>query len=784
MNIIQRYFQWIQKDNPTGFVVNYPELTEDGETSVKGIYIVGDLTGIPLLKFATQKAADLIRSPIFEMWKKNKQIFNEMDADHKMQTSKNSKKDENTYDLVIVGAGPAGISAGIEAKKRGYKYIILEATDRLFNTIEDFPKGKPMFYEPKDMEETSELTMQGSTKEDLLSHLKTIAQKHDLNIAFNEKVEDIAVLGPNGHTVKTQSGAEYTSQKIILSIGKSGNHRRLNIEGENLPHVYNKLFDPGEFKNKRILVIGGGDNAMESVQLLEKSGNQVTLSYRGAALTRPKPDNILLIQKLAEEKKITVLLNSNVLKITESQVDMDNNGKKETLPFDIIFVMIGTQLPYEFFQKVGIRIENAKTKMTKWWMAFSLSFMGIVYFGKSSEAIFSSDSGSFISELFSGSLEAIIFKCIAWISVLVLFVSGLVCAYDLIANWKRYFATKWSYIKNTYFFLVLILFFFAFFGSKYFHFYLGGKDPYFWYSFSYTVTIALFGARRIAVAKKRYVTQQTLLLFFIQAIPLFLIPNFLLPWMDAHGLINSWWRDVVFLGGEWWRFVGFVLAWPLFIWNVFTDNPSMFWLIVSLIQTFVIIPFIVIRWGKGAYCGWICSCGAMAETLGDEYRTLASHGPRAKKWENLGQIILFSIFVISILHILGWNPSLSHSLEGINAMLLSGYKIIVDTFIAGIIGVGLYFFFGGRVWCRFACPLAALMHIYNKFSSWHILSDKKKCISCGLCTKNCHMGIDVMAYAQQGNPLDDVECVNCSACVNVCPTGVLSFGRYKKIWKK
>ena len=133
---------------------------------------------------------------------------------------------------------------------------------------------------------------------------------------------------------------------------------------------------------------------------------------------------------------------------------------------------------------------------------------------------------------------------------------------------------------------------------------------------------------------------------------------------------------------------------------------------------------------------------------------------------------------------LGWIPSLAGTLKGINNMLVGGYKIIVDTFLAGTLGFGLYFFYSGRFWCRFACPLAALMHIYNKFSNWHILADKKKCISCGLCTKECHMGIDVMSYANKGKPVDDVECVNCSACINVCPTGVLSFGRYKKIWKK
>src|SRR6266700_839066 len=104
------------------------------------------------------------------------------------------------------------------------------------------------------------------------------------------------------------------------------------------------------------------------------------------------------------------------------------------------------------------------------------------------------------------------------------------------------------------------------------------------------------------------------------------------------------------------------------------------------------------------------------------------------------------------------------------------YVWFVDLFLAGIIGVGLYFWFSGRVWCRFACPLAALMHIYARFSRFRILADKKKCISCNVCTSVCHQGIDVMNFANKGIPMADPECVRCSACVQSCPTGVLSFG--------
>ena len=106
------------------------------------------------------------------------------------------------------------------------------------------------------------------------------------------------------------------------------------------------------------------------------------------------------------------------------------------------------------------------------------------------------------------------------------------------------------------------------------------------------------------------------------------------------------------------------------------------------------------------------------------------------------------------------------------------YQWSVDLFLGGILGVGLYFWFSGRTWCRFACPLAALMHVYARFTRFRIFADKKKCISCNVCTSVCHQGIDVMNFANRGEPMADPQCVRCSACVQQCPTGVLSFGRY------
>ena len=191
-------------------------------------------------------------------------------------------------------------------------------------------------------------------------------------------------------------------------------------------------------------------------------------------------------------------------------------------------------------------------------------------------------------------------------------------------------------------------------------------------------------------------------------------------------------------------------------------------------EAFGILLLIVLRWGKGAYCGWICSCGAMAETLGDEYRTLAPHGPTAKRLENMGQIILWCAFGAAGLHFAaGHAPS---SPAPIADTIWGLYRLLIDVVFAGVLGLGVYFFLGGRIWCRYGCPLAALMHVYTRFSPYRIMANKKRCISCNICTKVCHMGIDVMGYANKGIPMNDSECVRCSACIVNCPMQVLTFG--------
>ena len=168
--------------------------------------------------------------------------------------------------------------------------------------------------------------------------------------------------------------------------------------------------------------------------------------------------------------------------------------------------------------------------------------------------------------------------------------------------------------------------------------------------------------------------------------------------------------------------------------------------------------------------------------MGDRHREKMPHGPFWNKLNMIGQVVLWLALGMLAFRIAGW---ITGSATGVgatiqdinNVLLLDTWKPVVDYVLAGALGTGLYFAFSGRVWCRFACPLAALMHIYARFSRFRIVTEGSKCISCNACTSVCHQGIDIMNFANKDNDMADPECVRCSACVQTCPTGVLAFGQ-------
>ncbi len=763
MNPIARYTHWLHTQWPAGTVEQLPVSGENGATALPGVRIVGDLTGIPLLKFSSATGSGAVRA-----------ILAEPDF-------RKGEGNDETYDLAIIGAGVAGVSAAIEAHRAGLHFILFEATE-VFSTVVNFPKRKPIYTYPTGMTLDGGLQFTAKVKEALLEEME--AQRKEAGIeATPARIERIDRAG-DSLSVRHAEGETTRARRVIVAIGRSGNFRKLEVPGEELDKVSNRLFDPKEFAGKNALVVGGGDSALETAIALTTSGAHVTLSYRKPELSRAKPENIEKVQALAADPNAPVqierassdrvnaamtegmrrgqkngslrlALGTVVTRIEPEQVHL-KNGSESAIPNDVVFTMLGREAPLDFFRRSGLQVRG------DWHLATWLSCLAFVFFC----VILYHWKSNHPAEL----------PIQQWASKAHTFPFNVPQAIDSVGGKL----SEWSQRPGNFLYTVK----------------RGLGNPAFYYTLAYCTCVFVFGVRRIRRRRTPYVKLQTIVLICSQCIPLFILPELILPWMGRNGLFEPghplhWLADHLFesydgaLGHEraYWRAYGFILAFPLNVYNVFTDHPMWLWLGICFLQTFVIIPLIIFRWGKGAYCGWICSCGALAETMGDTQREKMPHGPFWNRVNMVGQAALLFAFLILGLRIAGWAMGEGSWATHWYQKLFEGipflnYSWSVDIFMGGILGVGLYFWFSGRVWCRFACPLAALMHIYTRFSRYRIFPEKSKCISCNVCTSVCHQGIDVMNFANKGLPMEDPECVRCSACVQQCPTGVLAFGRY------
>ena len=728
--MFSKYENWIHGQWPAGNVEQGPIILENGRTHLSGVYVVGDLTGVPLLKFALDGGTKVVQSIVQEK-----------------SFSKQRQGVQGVYDLAIIGAGVSGSAAALEAKRQGLNYIILEANEPL-STIQNFPIGKPIFTYPTELTPAGTIQLKGESREALLAELEQIWKKEELVstpfLATHVKSskDGIRVYGQT----KENEPEEYVEAlRVVVAIGRSGKFRRLGVPGEELDHVSNRLHDPGEWKDQHVIVIGGGDSAVESAIALTKAGAKVVLSYRAEQLTRPKPENLKELKASLEtqDASIETLPETSVAQISTEEITFENaRGERLTRRCDAVFTMIGRESPLAFFRRSKIPIEGEFTASRYVGLAALLALCMLVYHWKSySWFPFSSLNPSL------------------WI--------------DSFLAWQG----AQSVNKTSVLYTLL----------------QSARGPSFYFTLVYSLAIAGFGWARIRRRRTPYVTRQTICLILFQWIPLFLLPELLLPWMGRNGFFHDGatlrpFADLFFesvdggLGEEraYWRAYGFILAWPLMVYNWFTSEPIVGWLVLGFLQTFVIIPLLVYKYGKGAYCSWICSCGGLAETMGDTLRRRMPHGPQVNRLNMLGQLILCVAVVLMVVRVSGWIWPGSWVDTNFNRFLdqpsVLSYKWIVDVSLAGFLGLGLYFHFSGRTWCRFACPLAALMNIYGRFSRFRIFSEKEKCISCNQCTSVCHQGIDVMSFANQGKPMEDPQCVRCSACVQECPTGVLKFG--------
>ena len=804
MGLIGRYLNWLQEGVPTGEVEFYPERDDQGRSSLEGVYIAGDLTGVPLLKLAGQSGAETVRR---------------FAADEGFRKARDGSADE-TADVIIVGAGPAGVAAAMECQANGFSYRLFESASRL-NTIVNFPRGKPIIITPTGPAEGG-LRMEDGTKETLLEDLEKQIDQSGITVTEGAMVKQIdrdgAVL-----RVETSKGT-VAALRVVLALGKSGNARKLGAPGDDRPKVYDRLFDPADFTGNKVLVVGGGDSALEASIALAGAGAEVTHSYRGSSFSRPKEDNVKAFEKMAAGGAIDVRLETTVKEVSEDGVLLAEPDGESRIANDAVFALIGRQMPTDFFRRSNIRMEGEKGRSYWVFLTAMLSFFTMLYFGKKGNAydILTGAGG------FWGSVKAYLlapyaiaqrggrlggeegfFEVIAasvaapfrasaayglsgyeawlnplsflsgWIGSLVFLLSGAAALFFMLRSGRRYFGGTWPVIKHGYLIAAALAYFWVYLTST-----MGNSAgwtlaPTQFYSFLYCTTMALFGVRRVMVKKTRYVLYQMSTLVFIQVFFLYLLPfqqigdSYLFDILIGnHFPADSVFMAQVFPDGRWTCF-WFILFWPLSI-NAF--GATTFWTIFPLVQLGILF-WMIRHWGKGIFCSWICSCGGMAESLGDEYRTRAPHGPRAKAWEHVGQAVLLFALLATAVHYLDKKGIIFTQGSLLADSVWGGYLLLIDIVFAGTLGLGVYFFLSGRFWCRFGCPLAATMHIMARFSRYRILAEKKKCISCNICTKVCHMGIDVMNFANKGIPMNDVECVRCSACVTYCPMDVLAFGK-------
>jgi thioredoxin reductase (NADPH) len=344
-----------------------PRINESFETNLPGVYIAGELGGMGLIKTAINEgklAVDHVRRKLEAAgeWRPPEVSHDQEDrADEAAAAAPVvPESSDGTFDLLIAGAGPAGLSATLTAHQYGLKYVTIEQGE-IASTIRNYPRHKFLMAEPVEMPLYGSLYISDSTKEGLLSVWETIVANTGVRVRTGEKIESIRK--DNGVLVVQTAKRQYTAKNVVLALGKRGSPRRLGVPGEELGKVAYRLIEAETYQDKDILVVGGGDSAVEAALAVGKGGrNRVTLSYRGDDFSRIKERNRTLLREAEAAGRIHALRASQVTEIRPDSVSLTAGGQSREIANDYVFVLIGGESPDEFLQKTGIEIvEKAVT---------------------------------------------------------------------------------------------------------------------------------------------------------------------------------------------------------------------------------------------------------------------------------------------------------------------------------------------------------------------------------------------------------------------------------------
>jgi thioredoxin reductase/NAD-dependent dihydropyrimidine dehydrogenase PreA subunit len=313
--------------------IDIPSVTPEFESNVPGIFIAGELGGMGLIR----KAAEQGRQSIAAIRKK-------------VGTS------AAEFDVVIVGCGPAGLSAGLSSIHHKLKYKLIEQEDSLGGAVYHYPRQKVAMTAPVELDLIGKVKFGEVQKEKLLEFWLDVVKKTNLQVAFREQMESVEPVS-GGFVVKT-SRASYTTRNVLLTMGRRGTPRKLEVPGEESAKVVYRLVDPTQYVGQSVLVVGGGDSALEAAIALAEADAKVILSYRSKAFSRVKQKNRVLLEQLERGKRIKVMLSSTVDSIHEKYVEITMDEVSERYPNDAVIVCAGGLLPTPLLQKIGIEFDT------------------------------------------------------------------------------------------------------------------------------------------------------------------------------------------------------------------------------------------------------------------------------------------------------------------------------------------------------------------------------------------------------------------------------------------
>lgn len=318
--------------------IDIPNISRDFETNVPGVFIAGELGGMGLIRKTAEQGRQAMAA-----------IRRRSEGDHGAP-----------LDVVIVGAGPAGLSAGLSALHHKLRYVIVEQEDSLGGSVYHYPRNKIAMTAPVKLDLVGTVRLGSEVqKEKLLEFWHQVVQRTGLALNFNERFERLDKLGDGSFDVQTSRG-RYHARSVLLALGRRGTPRKLEVPGEDLPKVVYRLVDAEQYAGRNLLVVGGGDSALEAaIALADEAAAKVTLSYRGAAFSRVKEKNRQRLQELEGKGRVRVLMESTVRRIDPAQVTLAlKGGSEQSLANDYVIVCAGGVLPTPLLKDIGIQFET------------------------------------------------------------------------------------------------------------------------------------------------------------------------------------------------------------------------------------------------------------------------------------------------------------------------------------------------------------------------------------------------------------------------------------------